>query len=100
MKKLSKSKIREFSKRILVAMTFMWFVGALYGMTVEIIILSVAPEMFSIDGVLTYIGTPITCGLMTYLIKSALENKEKIKQKYDPKYGQDEVEITEVSDDE
>lgn len=96
MKKLTKSRLKEFSKRILAAMAFMWFVGAVYGMAFEIIILCIAPETASLDGVLTYIGAPVTGGLMTYLVKSALENKEKIKQDYDPNYG---VETTEVDGD-
>lgn len=93
MKKLTKSRVREFSKRILASMAVMWFAGALYGMITETIILFVAPEMFSLTELLVYIGTPVTCGLMAYLVKSAVENKEKIKQDYDPDYG---VETTEV----
>lgn len=96
MKKMTKSRVKEFSKRILAAMAFMWFVGAVYGMAFEIVVLCIAPEMASIDGLLVYVGAPVTGGLMTYLIKSALENKEKIKQDYDPNYDAEEVETTEV----
>lgn len=46
-------------------------------MTVQLI---VSPESANIDGLLTYIGAPMSCGIVTYLIKSAVENKEKIKK--------------------
>lgn len=93
MKKLTPSRVREFSKRILASMAVMWFAGALYGMITETIILFVTPEMFSLAELLVYVGTPVTCGLMTYLVKSAIENKEKIKQDYNPDYGAESTEV-------
>lgn len=97
MKRLTKTRVKEFSKRILAGMAIVWFIGAVYGMAVEIIILCKAPEMVQLDGLLTYIGAPVTGGLMTYLVKSALENKEKIKQDFDPNYGTD-LETTETDE--
>lgn len=97
MKKLTKTRVKEFSKRILAAMAIVWFIGAVFGMVMEIILLCIAPEMVMLDGLLTYIGAPVTGGLMTYLVKSAMENKEKIKQDFDPGYGTD-LETTETDE--
>lgn len=72
----------EYSKRILSAMVSLWFVGAVFGMIVCIVQLIVSPMTVSIDSLLTYIGAPITGGIVSYLIKSALENREKIRKTY------------------
>ena len=34
----------------------------------------------NLSDLLVYIGAPMTGGIVTYLLKSAYENKEKIKQ--------------------
>lgn len=41
--------------------------------------MAVAPESASLDALLTYIGAPMGCGITAYLIKSAVENKNKNK---------------------
>ena len=53
--------------------------------------LIIAPDMASLDGLLTYIGAPMGCGVVGYLIKSAMENREKIKQEYRSDYGEEEI---------
>lgn len=86
-----KRKDSEYSKKTLSAIIKLWFAGAVFGMAFTIVQLIVSPDMASIDGLLTYIGAPMSCGIVTYLIKSALENKEKIKQDYNPDYGEEEI---------
>ena len=70
----------EYSKRMLSAMIALWFVGAVFGMAVCVVQLIISPMAVSVDSLLTYIGAPITGGIVSYLIKSALENREKIKR--------------------
>ena len=53
--------------------------------------LIIAADMASLDGLLTYIGAPMGCGVVGYLIKSAMENREKIKQEYHADYGGEEI---------
>jgi hypothetical protein len=70
---------REYSKIVLNAMIILWFVGALYGAV--IVAVQVLRNSYSTDlsSLLMYIGGPMTGGVVSYLIKSSLENREKIK---------------------
>ena len=73
-------KLTEFSKRMVVALCVMWFVGALLGMVVVIVQTARGDYNVALSDLLVYIGAPMTGGIVTYLLKSAYENKEKIKQ--------------------
>ena len=86
-----KKKDVEYSKRQLSAIVKLWFAGAIFGMCYCVVQLIIAPDMASLDGLLTYIGAPMSCGVVTYLIKSAMENREKIKQEYRSDYGEEEI---------
>lgn len=86
-----KKKDVEYSKRQLSAIVKLWFAGAVFGMGYCVAQLIIAPDMASLDGLLTYIGAPVSCGVVTYLIKSAMENREKIKQEYRSDYGEEEI---------
>lgn len=80
--KKSKNKLkvwREYSKRVLMAMIALWFVVAVFGMLIIAYQLFTTPEYVSIDGLYSYVGVPMTGGIVSYLIKSAIENKQKIK---------------------
>lgn len=81
MKKLKVSKLKEYSKRCIAAMIVLWFAVALFGIGVNIYQLShsITPEVVTIDSLYGYVGLPMTGGIIGYLIKSAMENKEKIK---------------------
>lgn len=79
MKKIKKSKLQEYSKRCIAAIIALWFIVAIYGMWIECIQLLNNPEMVSLDGLFGYVGIPMTGGIVGYLIKSAMENKIKIK---------------------
>lgn len=78
---------QEYSKRILNRMIVLWFVGAAFGALVvvaEVVASFASPGEYTtvtvhLPDLLMYVGAPITGGIVSYLIKSALENKEKIK---------------------
>lgn len=97
MAKKKKQNLKEYSKRVLAAIIILWFIGAIYGMTFGIVQMIICPEVASISDLLVYIGAPMSCGVVSYLIKSALENKTKIQKNYDPHYGMEE--ITECKED-
>lgn len=79
--KKKKSKIKEYSKRCIAAMIILWFLVALYGIGVSYYQLAhtLSPEMVMLDSLYAYVGIPMSGGIIGYLIKSAVENKEKIK---------------------
>jgi hypothetical protein len=71
--------LKEYSKKCIAAMILLWFIVAFFTIGVIVYELIFAPEYLSIDGLLGYVGLPMTGGIVGYLIKSAMENKEKIK---------------------
>ena len=81
MNKIKKSKLKEYSKRCIAAMIILWFAVALFGVGVNIYQLkhTETPEVVTVDPLYAYVGLPMTGGIIGYLIKSAMENKEKIK---------------------
>lgn len=72
--------VKEYSKKIIRLMVILWFVGALFGMAVVIVQLCTDSYSVSIDAVMNYIGMPVSGGIVSYMLKSAWENKEKIKK--------------------
>lgn len=78
---------KEYSKRIISRMIILWFIGAAFGasvVAVEIVATFAGLGEYTavtvhLPELLAYIGAPITGGIVGYLIKSAMENKEKIK---------------------
>lgn len=78
-----KKKKREYSKIALTAMIVLWFIGAVFGMAVVVWQLITAAYAVNIGDVLMYIGAPMTGGIVGYLVKSAVENREKIKKNSD-----------------
>ena len=77
--KQTRSRTQEYSKRVLGAMILLWFAGALFGAAV--VVVQVLGDAYTTDlsSLLSYIGLPMGGGIVSYLIKSALENREKIK---------------------
>ena len=73
----------KFSKRVITAMIILWFAVALYGAVFNIVMLFRTPEIVNLDSFYLYVGAPISGGIVTYLIKSAMENKEKIRNSPD-----------------
>lgn len=70
----TEAKVREFSKRVIVAMTLLWFLGAAYGAVI------VWTNGYGLEALLDYVGQPMAGGILGYMAKSALENREKIKK--------------------
>ena len=67
-------KLKEFSKRVIVAMTLLWFLGAIFGA------ICVWRTQTDLPSLLDYIGNPMSVGILGYLLKSAFENKTKIER--------------------
>lgn len=81
-------KLREYSKRVIRAMIVLWFIGAAFGaavIIVEVVAALLGNDSYSmaitihLPELLTYIGAPVSGGIVGYLLKSAFENREKIK---------------------
>ena len=70
----TEKKVREFSKNFVAVLCFIWIMGALYGA----VIVWRQPEQ--LPYLLEYIGAPMVGGIIGYMAKAALENREKIKQ--------------------
>ncbi len=74
-----KKNFKEFSKRAIVSMIALWFFGACFGFFVISVQLLRMDTGVSLGDLLLYIGAPMTGGIVSYMLKSAAENKEKIK---------------------
>ena len=72
--KRDKKKSTEFSKRVVVAMTLLWFMAAIFGGVVVYL------HNYGLESLLTFVGAPMTGGILGYMLKSAFENTEKIKR--------------------
>jgi len=69
----------EFSKKTVCAMILLWFFGALFGGCVVVWQIMSGAYAVSLDSLLGYIGAPMTGGIVGYMVKSALENREKVR---------------------
>lgn len=74
-------RTREYSKRLLTGLVIAWFAGMLYGMVFCLLQWRETPDNTSIAELLTYIGAPMSCGVVGYLIKSAMENRIKLRRR-------------------
>ena len=90
---------KQYSKRVVTAMIVAWFAGIAFGMAVIVWQTIRAPDVVTLDSLLTYIGAPMGCGITGYLAKSAFENREKIKAQYIPEYDNLTEETHEESED-
>lgn len=78
-KVVKQKKFVQFSKRCIVALTIMWFIGALFAFFV-VAVQTIRNDMsVNLSDLLLYIGAPMTGGIVSYMLKTAHENKEKIK---------------------
>lgn len=82
---------RQYSKRIIKAMTALWFITAAFAMLIIVIQLFVSPENVNLEGLFAFVGAPVSGGLVSYFIKSAIENKTKIKN--NPYYIEESEEV-------
>ena len=74
-----KRSFREFSKKALFSMIVLWFIGAVILIAVVLAQLIRGDYTVGTTDLTTYICTPMTGGVLGYMLKSAIENKEKIK---------------------
>lgn len=65
--------LKEFSKKVIVAITILWFIGAIYAAVI------IWRNNYGIEALLSYIGAPVAGGVISYMLKTAFENKEKEK---------------------
>ena len=70
----TKQTAKQFSKRVITAMTVLWFMAALFGGVV------VWVKGYGLESLLGFVGAPMAGGIVGYMVKSAMENREKIKQ--------------------
>lgn len=75
---------KQYSKRVIKVMIFLWFIVAFFTMGVILYQLKNTPEYVNLDGLLNFVGYPMSGGIVGYLIKSAIENRTKIKS--NPEY--------------
>lgn len=80
-KRKKKHTLQEYSKKIIAAMILLWFIVAIFGIALTAYQALTSPEYTNIDGLYNFVGYPMTGGIIGYLIKSAVENKQKIKNK-------------------
>lgn len=63
-------------------MIFLWFIVAFFDMAVIVVMLILGNYDYiqqMMSDLLVFAGVPISGGVLSYFIKSAVENKEKIK---------------------
>lgn len=65
--------LKEFSKKVIVAITVLWFIGAIYAAII------IWRNNYGLEALLSYIGAPVAGGVISYMLKTAFENKEKEK---------------------
>ena len=71
--------MKEFSKRVILMLTGAWFLCAVLGIAVVAVQLVRGDYGTSLSELLLYVGAPMTGGIVSYMLKSAYENKEKIR---------------------
>ena len=71
--------MKEFSKKALVSMIILWFFGAIFGFSAVSVQILRGDMSVNLPDLLLYIGAPMTGGIVSYMLKSAAENREKIK---------------------
>lgn len=61
----------------------LWFAGAVFGFFVVTVQVIRGDTLVGLSEVLAYIGAPMTGGIVSYMIKSALEDKKKKENTYE-----------------
>ena len=77
---------RQYSKRLITFLLVVWVVGGVIGVAYEFLRMATFPETATMGDLYIYLAVPFTCGIPSYLISSAILNKEKVKQNYIPDY--------------
>ena len=98
-KKRDGAGIKEFSKKVIVCLTLAWFVGLVTALSVIVCELVTTGQTTALSDTLLYIGAPMTGGVLGYLVKSAVENREKIRGSAEDEENESNGAIDEVQDD-
>lgn len=72
--------LSEFSKKVIYLLILVWFFGAMFGCVCVGVQLIRGDYSVGLSELLTYIGAPMTGGIVGYMLKSGFENKERFKQ--------------------
>ena len=78
-KSKKRRSLTEFSKRVIAALVAVWFIGCAVGIAVVAVQTLRGDMTVALADLLVYIGAPMTGGIVTYMLKSAYENREKIR---------------------
>ena len=65
---------------MIAALVAVWFIGCAVGIAVVAVQTLRGDMTVALADLLLYIGAPMTGGIVTYMLKSAYENREKIKR--------------------
>lgn len=69
---------QQYSKKVIKAMIVLWFIVAVFGIAVIIWQCWRTPDAINLEPLFNFVGIPMTGGIVGYLVKSAIENKQKI----------------------
>lgn len=81
----TEKKVREFSKNFIAVLCFLWIAGAVFGGII------VWREPGGLSYLLEYIGAPMVSGIIGYMAKAALENREKIRKNKETAFPEDNI---------
>lgn len=70
----------EYSKKVITALVLVWFIGFILGCGVVVLQAVRGDITVNLSDLLLYVGAPMTGGIVSYMLKSAFENREKIKK--------------------
>ena len=94
-----RDRVKEFSKKVIVCLTLAWFVGLVTALSVIVCELVTTGQTTALSDTLLYIGAPMTGGVLGYLVKSAVENREKIRGSAEDEENESNGAIDEVQGD-
>lgn len=89
-------KLKQFSKKFMYVVAFVWVAGAVYGaifLLLQLILSVIFPEVgIQIDttGFWEYLKDPLTGCAIAYMAKSAFENHTSMKENYRQNYDEEE----------
>lgn len=89
-------KLKQFSKKFMYVVAFVWVAGAIYGaifLLLQLILSVNFPEagiQVDTSGFWEYLKDPLSCGVIAYMAKSAFENHTSMKENYRQNYDMEE----------
>ena len=89
-------KLKQFSKKFMYVVAFVWVAGAIYGaifLLLQLILSVNFPEagiQVDTSGFWEYLKDPLSYGVIAYMAKSAFENHTSMKENYRQNYDEEE----------